>query len=118
MPVLIPGKVVVVAAGTPVNLYDAIRAAHPTDKAYAFKAFHAVSFQAWKGNSGQVYIGGSDMVKATGVGVAAVLVIPTATYIPTIGMANQLNPAGVDLTALYLDADVAGEGVLVALLTS
>lgn len=116
--VVIPGKITVPVAGTPVQLYAAILALDPTNPAYRFKAFHAVLFQAMDSNSGKIYIGSSAMVKATLVGVAQVLVVPSASYIPSFGMANQLSPEGVDLTALYLDAAVSGEGVLVSLLVS
>lgn len=116
MPLNIPGKITVTVAGTPVNVYDAVKAANPADPALRFKAFHAVLFQALKTNTGAVFIGRDGMVKGTGVGVSAALAIPTANAIPSYGIANQLEPAGVDLTALYLDADVSGEGVLVTLL--
>lgn len=118
MPLEIPGKVVAPVAGTPVNIFDVIKAADPTNPTYRFKTFHAVLFQALKGNTGAVYIGKVGMVKATEVGVSAVLAIPTANSIPSYGIANQLEPAGVDLSALYLDADVSGEGVVVTLLVS
>jgi hypothetical protein len=118
MPLNIPGRVVVSVAGTPISIYDTIKAANPTDTTFLFKTFHAVLFQALKANTGAVYIGKLGMVKATEAGVSACLAIPTANAIPSYGIANQLEPAGVDLSALYLDADVSGEGVLVTLLVS
>lgn len=118
MPLKIPGKITVTVAGTPVQVWAAIKAAFPTDKAYDFKSFHAVLFQARVANTGSVYIGGQGMAKATGVGVSAVLVAPSTNQPASYGIANQLSPAGVDLDALYVDADTAGDGVLVTLLVS
>lgn len=79
---------------------------------------HAALFQARPGNTGNVYIGTSNMVRATLVGVAAVLAIPTANSIPAFSIALTLAPAGVDLSELYVDADVADEGVLLTLLVT
>lgn len=123
---LIVGKVTVPASGTPVRLTDtaeykaALAAAglNPSGGAPVFKTAQAVYFQAWKANTGQAYIGTSAMVRATGVGVAQVLVIPSATAVPSWGIAQQTTGEGVTLSDIFLDVDVSAEGVLVSLLIS
>jgi hypothetical protein len=66
-------------------------------------------------NSGKIYIGGSDMVVATGVGVRAYLPIPHANvvsaYSPGRGEHGQMS---YNLADLYIDAEVNGEGVYIA----
>lgn len=109
----IVGKLVVPAAGTPVNVYSLLDPA-----AFPFKAFHAALFQALSSNTGRIGLGKHTMNLATGDDCAVVLAIPTANALPSFGVADQLSPAGVDLTAFWLDADVAGEGVLLTLLTT
>lgn len=119
--VIVVGKIVVPVAGTPVRLTDAViyqQALEAAGLSQLFKTVQAVLFQAWKGNTGQIYIGNNLITKASGVGVAAVLVIPTATAIASFGAANQMSPAGIDTSAFYLDADVSGEGVVVTVLMS
>lgn len=121
MPVIIVGKITVPVPGTPVQVtatpqYQA--ALQAAGISPVFKTVQAILFQAWKGNAGQTYIGTATMVKATGAGVSAVLVAPTATSLPTWGASNHLSPAGVDASALYLDADTANDGVLLSALVS
>jgi hypothetical protein len=119
--VLIVGKIVVPVAGTPVQVsataeYQAALVA--AGLSGQFKAVQAILFQSWKGNGGQVYIGTAAMNKTTGAGVGCVLVIPSVTSIPSFGAANQAMLAGIDVSALYIDVDTNGEGVLVTLLVS
>lgn len=118
---LIVGKVTVPVAGTPVRLTDrteyqaALTAAGLNT---AFKTAQAVYFQAWTANTGKVYIGSSALVKASGVGVMQVLVAPSATAIPSFGIAQQTTGEGVTLSDIFLDVDTGAEGVLVSLLMS
>lgn len=77
---------------------------------------HAVLLQALWNNTGKVYIGTADMVKATLAGVSAVLAIPTANAIPGYSISLTLAPSGVDLSTLWVDADQANEGLLVTIL--
>jgi hypothetical protein len=121
--VIILGKVSVPAPGTPVQLtataeyLSAIAAAFGASQV-PFVTCQAVLFQAWKGNSDEVYIGKVGMNRTTGAGVAAVLGVPSAGSNPSFGAANQMSPAGIDLSAFYLDADIAAEGALVTLLVT
>jgi hypothetical protein len=107
------GKLAVPTAGTPVQLYSLLAAAN-----FPFKAYHAIMLQANFNNTGKIYIGNAQMNKTTLVGCCAVLAIPTVAGAQSFGMALPLSPAGVDITALYLDADVNGESVLGSVLTT
>lgn len=113
MPIQMMGRIVVPVAGTPVSVRTAVFATGER-----FQAFHAMLFQAMATNTGRVYIGKNTMVKATLADCAAVLAIPTANTIPSFGMSNPLSPAGVDISGLFIDADVNGEGVLLTILTT
>lgn len=79
---------------------------------------YAALFQAMKGNVGNVYIGLQSMNRSSGVGVAAVLPIPTTNQIPAFGISLTISPAGVDLSNLFIDADSAGDGVLLTILVT
>lgn len=76
---------------------------------------HGVRIQAWPANTDLIYVGSSAaMVRATGVGVYGVIGIPGATgEIPYLdfGHSPQSNP--IDLTQIWIDANVGGEGVIV-----
>jgi hypothetical protein len=79
---------------------------------------HAALFQAKKGNVGIVYIGLTGLNRSTLVGVAAQLAIPTSNSIPSFSVALTLSPDGVDLSDLWIDADNAGDGVILTLLVT
>ena len=110
---IILGKITVAVAGTPVQLIAStpFRALNTR-----FYGYHAALLQALPTNTGLVYIGGVGMNKTTLAVVSNVLAIPSTSSIPSFGVANLLSPAGVDLSAFWLDAAVSGEGVLVTLL--
>lgn len=112
---LTPGPVKVSAPGTPVNLSAAVRAAFPQNLGYQFQSFQAVLLQALPANAGSVYIGGAGLNKTTLAACVAVLVAPGSGQPGSFAQTNPLSPAGVDLGALWLDADQANDGVLVSL---
>lgn len=119
--VLVIGKISVPTPGTPIRVTDQAvwgEALAGTGLSVQFLTVQAILFQAWKANAGQVYIGRQGMDKATGAKVASVLVIPTATAIPSFGASNQLSPAGIDASTFFLDVDTANDGVLVTALVS
>jgi hypothetical protein len=119
MPLIIVGKLSVAAAGSPQRVTDfpAYKAAlAAVQLSSQFLTVQAALFQAWVGNTGQVYLGGSALDKTTGANMAAVLAVPTATSIPSFGASNHLSPAGIDLSAIYLDVDTNGEGPLLTVL--
>ena len=109
----VAGKLTVPVAGTPEQLFALL-----DQTRFRFKTFQSVLLQAIFSNTGKIYIGEEGMNKTTFENCAAVLVIPSASGIPSFGASNPVAPAGIDLTALYLDADVSGEGVLCTLLVS
>lgn len=120
MPVLMLGKISVPTPGTPVKLtttaeYQALAAQGMNP---AFFTCQAVLFQAWKANTGAVYVGRLGLNRTTGAAVSAVLGIPTDGSIPSHGASNHLAPAGIDLSVYYLDADQANDGALVSLLVT
>lgn len=100
------GRVNMVAGGTPQALFADV----PTSRV------QWVRIQADEDNVALMYIGLPNMVKATGVGVLAVLVIPLKTaggLIPVFEVGAAGMPVGVDLSKLYIDG-ATNEGVYVA----
>ncbi len=112
------GPIAVSVPGVPVRLSATVATADANGFANTPHHFtcHAVLLQALPTNTGRVYIGTQAMNRSTLAGVAAVLAIPTDNSLPSFSIAHTLAPAGVDLAELYVDADVATEGVLATLL--
>lgn len=99
------GKKTVAVAGNPVVL-----SATPLNA-------NALYFQALSTNTGKIYIGSSALVKATLAGCFRVLGIPTATgELVEWDVPSHVFTAPFDLGAIFIDADVGTEGVLVAVL--
>jgi len=97
------GRISVTTPGTPVPL--------STDpKATASKLF----FQVIPGLTGKTYIGKPSMAKATLTGVARVL-WPNATggFSETFEIESQDGENSIRLFEYAIDADVAGEGLLI-----
>lgn len=99
-----------VTPGTPVRLSST--QPRPAEKF----AVHGVMVQALYNNTGKIFVGDSTLNKSTMVGVHAVLAIPTANTIPSFTAALTAAPNSVNLSDLYIDGDVAGEGVTVSVL--
>jgi hypothetical protein len=77
---------------------------------------HGVLFQALPANVGRVYIGSSVLNRAALTGVFSVLVIPTATIIPSFSVALTIAPNGIKLDDFWVDADTATDGVIITVL--
>ena len=105
------GYVKVAAAGTPVQVTSGL--AQPSNRI----AGQTLMVQAIPGNSGKIFLGFANMVKATGVGVLAVLPIPTLNILPSTQISLPMLPAGLNIADFYLDADVNGEGAIVSYTT-
>jgi len=105
-------KIVVPTPGTPVRVTSI--EANPA----ASQGCHGVLIQALKGNTGAVYVGSSTMVKGTEADCFVCLGIPTVNFIPSFSAALTLSPGGIQLRDLYIDADVANEGVIVSILVT
>lgn len=108
------GNVTVATPGTPVqlainfpNFTPAVTTA-VTDQVYCNKINIITSSisQTGAGNTGNVYIGQSNMVRATLVGVIAVL-SPGQSFPVTNNVSMNIYP----FDQYYVDADTAGDGV-------
>ena len=86
-PVILAGEKTVAAAGTAETLVAATKRAK------------AVTIIAKAGNTGQVYVGGSDVASTTNDGLDA-------------GESITIEAVGwLDLVGIYLDVDTSGEGI-------
>jgi len=103
-------KITVAVPGTPIRLTST--QANPAEKF----SCHGVLVQAMPFNTGRVYIGRATMNKTLLTEMFAVLAIPTDHTIPSFTAALTLSPNAVNLSDLYLDADIALEGALVSVL--
>jgi hypothetical protein len=102
------GKVSVPTPGTPV--IATTNNTVPT----ATVPVNAVLIEAWPTNVGKVYIGNQGMNKTTGVGVIAILAIPTVNFIPSFSATLSFSTGGIDVSYVWLDADNAGDSVIVS----
>lgn len=102
------GKVTVAASGTPQRL--TANQSDPTAR-YACKSFLV---QTWHDNTDLVYIGTSDIDRSTGVGVEAILPVPTSNTLPTFSATHDDAPAAFDLSQIWVDVDTSGEAVIVS----
>ena len=100
------GKTVVPVAGVPVAVAVPAIINPPT--------VHAFLVEVLAGNTGNVYVGTSDLVKSTLVGVLVVLPVPTANQLATFSVSITSAGNALALTDLYIDADVNGDGVLIS----
>ena len=97
------GRVNVPTPGTPVPLST-------VETATVSKLF----FQAVPGLTGKTYIGAPTMTKATLAGAARVLAPnPTSAFSETFWVEAQDGEDSIHLADYAVDADVAGEGLLV-----
>jgi glutamine cyclotransferase len=99
------GKVAVAAAGTPVSILTNFSSVD----GYANLQSNKITIQALEGNTGKVYIGYSNMVRATGVGVLFVLNGGETWSITDPSAANVF-----DVNKFFLDADSNGDAAYVS----
>lgn len=100
------GLTTVTTAGTPVSVVVPASIRPPS--------CHAFIITARPANTGKIFIGLSGLNKTTFAGVLAILPIPTVNDLPTFS-ASLSGPANaLSLDDLYLDADVSGDGVIIA----
>lgn len=118
MPAIPLGKISSAAVPTPV--ITEMDPNHPTLRKRI--ATHGIMFEVWPTNTGLIYIGLSNMDKTTGVGVLAILGLPSfdsngkVVFLPTFSMALTINPNGLNAADFFIDADVSGDAVLVTAL--
>lgn len=77
---------------------------------------HAVFIQALAGNTGKVYVMDRSGVKSTGVGVVAVIPVPTTNSIPAYVETMTGSQNALDLLSYWFDVDVNDDGVQVSYL--
>lgn len=106
------GQITTVVAGTPVPISPGLPAA-PVGQSANLNV-HAIIFSAIPTNTAKVYIGLSNMVKGTGVGVLMVLPIPTVNLIPTFSISLTMGPNAINAGDLFIDSDTSGQGCLVS----
>lgn len=101
------GRIVVPLPGTIVHL-SAVRI-----------ACHAVMIEALPGNTGKIYGGQAGFVKGVS-GENFILALPSLdasgkpVSLPTFSETISAAPNALDLQGYWIDADVAGDGVLVS----
>lgn len=103
-------KILVTVPGVPVRV-----TLNESDPA-ASHGCHGVLIQVLPSNLGKVYVGTATMSKAAFTGIFAFLAIPTSNFIPSFSAALTMSPGGIQLRDLYIDADLANEGVIVTAL--
>jgi hypothetical protein len=100
------GKITVPSPGTPIRL-----TANEVDSNKRL-ACHSMLIEALPGNTGKIYIGqNSSMNKTTLAFVIAILPVPTANLIASFSVTAYV-AAGFHADQLWIDVDVANEGVL------
>jgi len=65
-------------------------------------------------NGGKIYIGTASFSKTTGVGLLAVLAIPTANMIPTFSATISFMPNGLNLADYWIDSESGSDGALLS----
>jgi len=105
------GYVEVPTSGTPVKV--TVNRADPDARVPT----HAILFQQKAGNTGKIYVlQSADSVFSTGVGLLAVLAIPTTNMLPSASGTITYAPSGLNANDFWVDADVNGEEVLVSVI--
>jgi len=102
----------VTTPGVPVRIIDFAPLADTNSRV------HGVMLQVLPGNTGIVYVGTLGVNRSTYANVLAFLAIPTVNFIPTFSAALTIAPNAIGLDALYIDADVAQNGVIVTYLVT
>jgi len=96
-------------AGTPVNVLQNVST--PPPDGYAV---HSLFLQQRRANTGYVLIGDEEMDLTTGVGLKAVLAIPSDNSLPsaTVGVTDA--PNGFNAAEVWVDFTANGDKVLVS----
>lgn len=110
------GKTVVVNSGIPVPVVIPPKVAGPGSP--GLSTVHAFMIEALSSNIGKVYVGTSDLNKGTLAGVLVVLPVPTANFLPTFSVSVTSAANALSLSDLWIDADNAGEGVLISVVVA
>jgi hypothetical protein len=104
------GKVVITVPGT------LVRATNNELDPNTRVPCQSILFEQWPGNTGRIYICDRQNANVTtGVGVLAILAPPTTSGYPSAGAGIPTAPTPLNAIDFWLDAEVAGEGVLVSI---
>lgn len=104
------GKILIPTPGQPVQVQAPVIMNPPS--------CHAVIIEALPSNSGKIYIGLVGLDKVSLAQVLVILPIPTVNLLPTFSIALTVAGNAINVGSLYLDAEVAGEGVLLSALVA
>jgi len=104
------GRVVVPVPGTPVR----VTAANADPRQHV--ACHGIMFQVLPTNTGRVYVGGAQLDRVAVTNVFAMLPAPSSTQLPNFSAAITQAPNALGVEEFWIDADNAGEGVIVTIL--
>ncbi len=111
------GYITVPTPGTPVQATFNVVS---TDKSQPFTKnnwpAHGLLFQVSQNNVGRIYILGPDGNKSTGVGLLAVLAIPSSTSLPSASFTITIAGSALDANLFYIDSDLANDACLVSAL--
>jgi len=102
------GKIIVVTPGTIVRVTSLLP---DPEKHYPC---HAVMFQVLPENTGRIYIGSVNMSRTARTRLFAMLGVPTVNFIPAYNASHTISPNGFKMNIFYVDADVGGDGVIIA----
>jgi hypothetical protein len=104
------GKVTVAAPGTLVRCTN--NELNPGERVPC----QSLLFEQWPGNTGKIYICDRQTASAaTGAGILAILAPPTANGYASAGVGIPTAPTPFNAAEFWVDAEVAGEGVLVSI---
>ena len=102
------GKVTIAVPGTTVRA--TVNMADPTKN----RACNGFMIQTLRTNVGYVYIGSVTMNRVAQSELYCVLPPPTANSLPTFSASLPYAPGGLNMGDVYVDADNANDGVLIA----
>ena len=92
-----------------------VRATNNESDPLARYSVHAMLFQQVAGNTGKLYIADRETANATtGVGILAVLAIPTVNTLPSASATVTYAPAAFNVNDYWIGAQVNGEGCQVS----
>lgn len=110
------GKTTVVTPGIPVQVSVPAAVAGPANP--GLSSVHAILIQALPTNLGKAYVGTAGLDKSALTKCLVVLPIPTINLLPTFSISLTAAANALSLLDLWIDADNAGEGVLISVVVA
>lgn len=108
------GKTTVLAPGTPVQVQVPAAIAGPGNP--GLSTVHAFIVEVLASNTGKIYLGTLGLNKSASAltNVLVVLPVPTVNILPTFSVSLTAAANALSLSDLWVDADVATDGVLIS----